>query len=454
MKWGFNMRNDIACILLAGGSGSRMAGDQPKQFVRIAGKTILEHSLATLRQHLPLVRIVVTAPYDNVERVTRLFKHDNLVQVIAGGISRQASTLKGLKALAVDAPHNILIHDGARPFLDGRTISDVLEALEEYEAVDVAIPTADTIIAERDGFIENIPKRKHLLRGQTPQAFRFKDLVSCYRNLGEEKLEQFTDDCGVFLACNPDARVRIIKGSEENIKITYPIDLILADEMFRLKSQTASLDEPGVNLRGKRVVIFGGSRGIGKAMTDILLGGGAQVTVCSRGSGCDIIREEDVKSALQNAVDEYGGIDAVVNAAGLLKSGKLHEQTAADAAEQININLIGALNVARLAHFWLKQTQGSLLLFASSSYTRGRAGSAVYSATKAAIVNLTQGLSEEWAEDGIRVNCIVPGRTDTEMRTANFGAEAQESLFNPYQIALSASRVMCGDNSGQLVRSQ
>ena len=446
------MRKDIACILLAGGSGTRMSGDQAKQFVRIAGKTILEHSLNALRQHLPQVRIVVTAPFVDVDKVARMFQHDPLVQVVSGGVSRQASTLKGLKALADDAPHNILIHDGARPFLDGRILSDVIEALEEYEAVDVAIPTADTIISERDGFIESIPKRKHLLRGQTPQAFRYKDLVSCYKTLGEQKLEQFTDDCGIFLACNPDAHVRIVKGSEENIKITYPIDLILADEMFRLRSHAATGDKPGVNLRGKRVVIFGGTRGIGKAMADILLGGGAQVSACSRENGCDITREEDVISALQSAADKFGGIDVVVNAAGLLKNGKLHEQTAADASEQINVNLTGALNVARQAHFWLEQTQGSLLFFASSSYTRGRAGYVTYSATKAAIVNLTQGLSEEWAEDGIRVNCIVPGRTDTPMRTSNFGAEAQDSLFSPYHIALSASRVIFGSASGQLER--
>ena len=447
------MRKDIACILLAGGSGTRMSGDQAKQFVRIAGKTILEHSLNALRQHLPQVRIVVTAPFADVDKVARMFQHDPLVQVVSGGLSRQASTLKGLKALADDAPHNILIHDGARPFLDGRILSDVIEALEEYEAVDVAIPTTDTIIAERDGFIESIPKRKHLLRGQTPQAFRYKDLVSCYRTLGEQKLEQFTDDCGIFLACNPDARVRIVKGSEENIKATYPIDLILADEMFRLRSQTMNVDKPGVNLRGKRVVIFGGTRGIGKAMADILLSGGAQVSVCSRQSGCDITREADVQRALQNAADEFGGIDVVVNAAGMLKNGKLHEQTAADTAEQVNINLTGALNVARLAHFWLEETQGSLLFFASSSYTRGRAGSAVYSATKAAIVNLTQGLSEEWADDGIRVNCIVPGRTDTEMRSSNFMNERQDSLSNPYQVAISASRLICEEVNGILVRA-
>jgi ribitol-5-phosphate 2-dehydrogenase (NADP+) / D-ribitol-5-phosphate cytidylyltransferase len=446
------MNKHIACILLAGGSGTRVASEEPKQFIRIAGKTILEHSLQSLRRHLPETLIIVTAPFDDVDRVQQLFAGDSLVRVVAGGVSRQASTFKGLKALSDDAPHNVLIHDGARPFLDGRIISDVMEGLEEYDAVDVAIPTADTIIAERDGFVESIPKRKHLLRGQTPQAFRYKDLIACYRTLGEQKLEQFTDDCGIFLACNPDARVRIVKGSEENIKVTYPIDLILADEMFRLRSHAASVDKPGVNLRGKRVVIFGGTRGIGKAMADILLSGGAQVWVCSRESDCDITREADVKRALQGAADEFGGIDVVVNAAGLLKSGKFHEQTAADAAEQININLLGALNVARQAHGWLEQTHGSLLFFASSSYTRGRAGLAVYSATKAAIVNLTQGLSEEWAEDGIRVNCIVPGRTDTEMRASNFKAEAQDSLFNPYQIALSASRLICGDNSGQLER--
>jgi 2-C-methyl-D-erythritol 4-phosphate cytidylyltransferase len=187
-------------------------------------------------------------------------------------------------------------------------------------------------------------------------------------------------------------------------------------------------------------------------MADILLGGGAQVSVCSRESGCDITCEEDVKSALQSAADEFGGIDVVVNAAGLLKNGKLHEQSAADAAEQINVNLTGALNVARQAHFWLEQTQGSLLFFASSSYTRGRAGSAVYSATKAAIVNLTQGLSEEWADDGIRVNCIVPGRTDTDMRTNNFMNERQDTLHNPYQVAISASRLIGDDANGTLVR--
>ena len=446
------MHNETACILLAGGAGTRLAGDQPKQFVRIAGKTILEHSMSALRQNMPEAIIVVTTPFEDVNKVAAMFKKDPLVEVVAGGSSRQASTLRGLKALAKYQPTNVMIHDAARPFLDGRIIRDVLEALKEHEAVDVAIPTSDTIIVEREGYIDHIPKRQHLLRGQTPQAFRYRDLVSCYQTLGDHRLDQFTDDCGIFMACNPESRVWIVKGSEENIKVTYPIDLILADEMFRLRSQSGDVERPGVDLRGKRVIIFGGTRGIGKAMADILVAGGAQVSVCSRENGCDITQEEDVILALKKAADEFGGLDVVVNAAGFLKSGKLHEQSASDAADQININLTGALNVARHSHAWLSQSRGTLLLFASSSYTRGRAGSAIYSATKAAIVNLTQGLSEEWAQDGVRVNCIVPGRTDTGMRAVNFSGESQDSLFNPYHIALSASRVICGTATGCLER--
>jgi 2-C-methyl-D-erythritol 4-phosphate cytidylyltransferase len=277
-------------------------------------------------------------------------------------------------------------------------------------------------------------------------------LVSCYRTLGEQKLEQFTDDCGIFLACNPNARVRIVKGSEENIKITYPIDLILADEMFRLREHKATEDKPGMNLRGKRVVIFGGTRGIGKAMADILNSGGAHVLVYSRQTGCDITLEGDVRQALQSTAHYFGGIDAVVNAAGLLKNGKLLEQTTADTIEQINVNLVGALNVARQSYDWLKQTKGTMLFFSSSSYTRGRSGTAVYSATKAAIVNLTQGLNEEWAEDGIRVNCIVPSRTDTEMRGNNFINEDQDTLSNPYKVAIAASNLISSALSGQIIR--
>ena len=446
------MHKSTAVILLAGGSGSRIGGDQAKQFIRIAGKTVLGHSHDAIRKYLPDAKIVIVAPVDALEQVNRLFKEETNCLVVAGGSSRQASTLQGLKALAPFAPRNVLIHDAARPFVSGQIILDVLQALEKNEAVDVAIPTADTIIVERDGYIQTIPKRQHILRGQTPQAFNYRTLMDCYSEIGDERLDQFTDDCGIYLECHPMGKVRIVKGHEENIKITNPIDLILADEMFRIRAAAVTADQPGIDVRGKRALIFGGTAGIGKAMADIMTSAGAMVIARSRSNGCDISSEVDVRNAVSEAVKTLGGLDVVVNAAGLLKKHTLSDQSSEDIAAQINVNLLGAAWIAKWSHAPLKDSRGTLLQFASSSYTRGRADYVIYSATKAAIVNMTQGLSEEWAADGIRVNCIVPGRTDTEMRRNNFDNEQQSSLCNPYQVALTATKALCARINGQLER--
>ncbi|MEY4645065.1 MAG: hypothetical protein RLZZ596_1896 [Pseudomonadota bacterium] len=446
------MPKSTAVILLAGGTGSRMGHDQAKQFIKIAGKPVLVHSHDAIRRYLPDALMVVVAPLDTLETVRAMFQLDGSTLVVAGGSSRQASTLQGLHALRTKAPTHVLIHDAARPFLSGQIILEVLQALDKNEAVDVAIPTADTIIVERDGYIQSIPKRQHLLRGQTPQGFHYDVLLRCYDEIGEERLDQFTDDCGIYLECNPMGRVRIVKGHEENIKITNPIDLTLADELFRIRNTAVTADQPGIDVRGKRVLIFGGTAGIGKAMADIMGSAGALVIARSRSNGCDIAIEKDVKNAISEATKTLGGLDVVVNAAGLLKKQAISEQTSEDIAAQININLLGAAWIAKWSHALLKESKGTLLQFASSSYTRGRADYVIYSATKAAIVNMTQGLSEEWAADGIRVNCVIPGRTDTEMRRSNFKNEDQDTLYNPYQIAMSASRIISERNNGVLAR--
>jgi 2-C-methyl-D-erythritol 4-phosphate cytidylyltransferase len=93
-----------------------------------------------------------------------------------------------------------------------------------------------------------------------------------------------------------------------------------------------------------------------------------------------------------------------------------------------------------------------LLLFSSSSFTRGRADYSAYSACKAAIVNLTQALADEWKADGIRVNCMVPGRTDTAMRRNNFEGEDQRSLLSPYEVALTSAKLLSSSDTGVIAR--
>lgn len=445
------MSGKTAYVLLAGGSGSRLGAHVAKQFVRVAGKTVLEHSHACIASFDPDARVIITVPADAQVFVQDLFKNAR-VEIVVGGASRQESAWAALRHLQDSAPEFIVLHDAARPFLDHQILHDVTEALRHCDAVDVAIKTADTIIVERDGLIQNIPKRDHLYRGQTPQGFRYQALLGCYEELGAERLGEFTDDCGIYLACNPLSPVRIVQGSSENIKITDAVDLILADELFRIRQQRLSPNLGGVDMKGRHVLVFGGSMGIGKAIAQIVEEAGGAVRSLSRGNGCDIADHAQVAAAVALAKEEWGRIDHVVNAAGILIKGRLSEQSPADVAAQVSVNLLGALNVAQCSHAALKASKGMLLNFSSSSFTRGRAEYSVYSACKAGVVNMTQALADEWLGDGIRVNCIVPGRTDTAMRRSNFCGEDARTLLSPYEVALAAAKLMSGHNTGVIAR--
>lgn len=438
-------------VLLAGGSGSRLGAHVAKQFVRVAGKTVLEHSHACIAGFDPAARVIVVVPADSQAFVRDLFKH-TAVEVVVGGASRQESAWAALRHLKSAPPEHVVLHDAARPFLDHQILHDVMEALQHCDAVDVAIKTTDTIIVERGGLIQSIPKRDHLYRGQTPQGFRYSALLACYEELGAERLGEFTDDCGIYLACNPLSPVRIVQGSSENIKITDAVDLILADELFRIRQQRLTPNLGGLDMRGRHALIFGGSAGIGKAIAQVLEDAGCIVRSLSRSNGCDVAEHAQVAAAVAAAQHAWGKIDHVVNAAGLLQKGPLVEQSASDVARQVAVNLLGALNVAQCSHAALKASHGMLLNFSSSSFTRGRADYSAYSACKAGVVNMTQALADEWMGDGIRVNCIVPGRTDTSMRRSNFAGEDSRTLLSPFEVALVAAKLMSSDETGVVAR--
>lgn len=332
-----------------------------------------------------------------------------------------------------------------------------MNALWTYSAVDVAIPSADTIIqVDGDDCITDIPVRSSLRRGQTPQAFRSGTIREAYRRAEGDPNFAATDDCGVVLRYLPGTPIKVIDGSDENIKVTHPVDVHLADKLFQLAAARVPrlADERSYReeLTGRTMVVFGGSYGIGHDLTELARRHGAQVFPFSRSTtGTHVERPADVEAALRTAFEATGRIDHVVVTAGILEKGNLAEMDEETIDRVLQVNFVGPVTAARLALPYLQQTKGQLLLYTSSSYTRGRARYALYSATKAALVNLTQALADEWAEFGVRVNCVNPERTATPMRTRAFGAEPEHTLLSAEAVAQASLDVLISELTGQVI---
>ena len=445
-------------VVLAGGVGSRVGLPVPKQLLKIAGKPIIEHTLGVLQQSPEVDEVIVMMTPDFIDDITRIVeggRYTKVARVLPGGRTRNESTQLALAAIP-DEDGRVLFHDAVRPLLSRRIIRECVNALHRYDAVDVAIPSADTIIEVVDDRIVGIPDRSLLRRGQTPQGFRLPTIRKAYALADEDADFQATDDCGVVLRYLPDVPIYVVEGSEQNIKVTDPVDLFIADKLFQLASATVeSLSSPQAyaeQLRGRVAVVFGGSYGIGADIVRLLEGFGATVYSFSRSqTGTHVENRHDVDDALEKAFNETGRIDYVVNTAGVLHTGALAETDDAIVAEMINVNYVAPIQIARSSVRYLQQTCGQLLLFASSSYTRGRAGYSLYSSAKAGVVNITPALADEWSALGVRVNCLNPERTATPMRTRAFGEEPPDTLLEARTVALAAVDVLLSDVTGQVV---
>ena len=445
-------------VVLAGGTGTRVGLRTPKQLLKVAGKTILEHAIDVFEDSDVIDEIIVLMAPGWVPEALDLVKKAGfrkVTQVMAGGRTRNETTMIALGAVG-EEDCNMLFHDAVRPLVEDRIIRDCVKALETYRAVDVAIPSADTIIELHDGVINTIPNREALRRGQTPQAFRASTIRRAYGHAMKDPNFAATDDCSVVLRYLPDVPIFVVEGSERNIKVTHPIDVFLADQLFRLGSHSAPrAGGPEIyaeRMADRTLVVFGGSYGIGSEIADVGRELGARVFSFSRSETGTAVQDlQAVQAALAGVHEEVGRIDYVVVTAGVLHRSPLAESSEEVIRESIDVNLTGPVLIAHASARYLAETKGQLLLFTSSSYTRGRAGYSLYSSTKAAVVNLTQALAEEWQTLGIRVNCINPERTSTPMRISAFGAEPAETLLSARTVALSSVDVLVSDESGHVM---
>jgi len=446
-------------VLLAGGVGVRIGLDIPKQLLKVAGKTLLEHTLAALDGH-PMVDevVVMMAPghLDAVRAIVRTGGYHKVSVIEEGGQTRNETTHRALAVIGDDESH-VLFHDAVRPLLSPRIVTECFEALEEHPAVDVAIPSADTIIeVGPDNTIREIPPRAALRRGQTPQAFRSSVIRRAYALAAKDPGFEATDDCTVVLRYLPDEPIWVVRGDERNMKVTDPIDVYIADKLFQLTHTEApegiSEDDYRTALSGRTVVVFGGSYGIGADICRLAEQYGARVFSFSRSSTrTHVERRTDLVAAADRVLAESGRIDHVVNTAGMLPRGTLAETSEETIYSATDVNYLAPVFIAQVFYPHLVVTGGSLLLFTSSSYTRGRSGYSLYSSAKAATVNLTQALADEWAGAGVRVNCINPQRTATPMRTKAFGQEPADSLLESEAVARTSLDVLVSRFTGHVI---
>jgi len=222
-------------IILAGGSGTRFNSPEPKQFLKIGNKTLLEICLERFQRHEGIGAIVLVCPAARLGQAEKIASgpgFSKVVKVLAGGATRQGSSSMGIGAAPTDA-ERVLIHDASRAMVPEGVISRVLAAMATAPAVMPVLPAGDTTVrVDERGAVLAVLDREKLRRVQTPQGFRLDVIRKAHEMARNEGFAEASDDCSLVLRYKL-APVVTVEGDPGNIKVTYPEDLVLAEAIYR-----------------------------------------------------------------------------------------------------------------------------------------------------------------------------------------------------------------------------
>jgi 2-C-methyl-D-erythritol 4-phosphate cytidylyltransferase len=270
----------MVAVVLGGGVGQRLGAGVPKQLLTLGGMTLIERCVAAFEAAPGVDEILVVMASGWTAQVKAILAdggYGKVTDVIEGGATRPDSTRVALAAIAASRPGTkldsrpgtkldsrpgteldsrpgseldsgpgtergagedvggecgVLLHDAARPLVDQRIIADCVAALQVHDAAGVAVPTSDTIVITHDGVMESMPARETVQRCQTPQCFRLSVITRAHQLAAADPDFAPTDDCGVVLRYLPEVGVHLVAGSEDNIKVTYPRDLAIAEALL------------------------------------------------------------------------------------------------------------------------------------------------------------------------------------------------------------------------------
>ena len=230
-------------VVLAGGIGARMGNvEKPKQFLELGGKPIIIHTIEKFAVHPGFDEVLVLSPRAWVtytqDIVRKFIPPVRKVTVLQGGDTRNETIMNAIRYIEeqgdLDEETVIVTHDSVRPFVTHRILEENIRYAREYGACDTVIPATDTIVESKDNTrITDIPNRKYMYQGQTPQSFRAKKLKEQYEVLNEEEKAILTDACKIMVL--KGEHVHLVQGEVFNIKITYPYDMTVAKALLGME---------------------------------------------------------------------------------------------------------------------------------------------------------------------------------------------------------------------------
>jgi 2-C-methyl-D-erythritol 4-phosphate cytidylyltransferase/2-C-methyl-D-erythritol 2,4-cyclodiphosphate synthase len=220
----------VYVLIVAAGRGSRFGGPLPKQYCVLAGEPVLRRTVVAFRAHPAISGVRVVIHPDDRTLYDAAVGDLGLPEPVPGGLTRQDSVRNGLEAIAPAQPDLVLIHDAARPLISAGAIDRLISSLERNVAAIAAVPVRDTVKRAEGTRIADTVDRTHLWRAQTPQAFRFADILAAHRAAAGQDL---TDDAAV--AERAGHQVELVMGDEDNFKITTAEDLARAEQSVLAK---------------------------------------------------------------------------------------------------------------------------------------------------------------------------------------------------------------------------
>ncbi|HPY97290.1 MAG TPA: SDR family NAD(P)-dependent oxidoreductase [Candidatus Cloacimonadota bacterium] len=384
-------------VILAGGIGARFHGNIPKQYMKLNGKEIITYSIEAFREAKKIDEFLCVVNED--EFINKNIKEKYNVKCIKGGSSRNESLANALSYINEMIPDckKVFIHEAARPFIKGSLIDKYLDLLDENDAVITAAKVTDSL-----GYVDgNIADRGNFLLIQAPEAFDFQLLRKHFDAKSSITATVHQLPSGVRIYNYYDFKF--------NLKVTYPEDLFIAEQLIKLKyyDRNHNFLQHKLRISRKKALILGASGGVGSVIKEKFKELNVNILSPTR-------EEIDLETVTVEALKEYCKDfkpDIIINAAAF--SAKDDAGLVAMFDKLFSVNLKSNLVLMEFAVQLNKKV--NLVLFSSSSSTRGRKDIALYSAAKVGINSLVESLANKMQEQGVYINAIIPEKINTPM---------------------------------------